>query len=158
MRYPPKKPVTQRAIAAIHSFYAPAFGKEAPEIPKPRAPSRDLEHKSQAAACQWWRYECKRYGLPEFSLFAVPAGGHRHMLTAVRLKAEGVRRGIPDMMLAVVRAPYAGLFLEGKTEEGRVSDEQKEVMAYLVKAGYRCEVPRSTVDYMTYIQDYLGAK
>ncbi len=78
------------------------------------------------------------------------------MLTAVRLKAEGVRKGIPDMMLAVVRAPYAGLFLEGKTEDGRLSDEQKEVIAYLKKAGYRCEVPRSPEDYMAWIGNYLG--
>lgn len=34
----PAKQITKREIAAIHSFYAPAYGKTAPEIPAARAP------------------------------------------------------------------------------------------------------------------------
>jgi hypothetical protein len=34
----PAKQITKREIAAIHSFYAPAFDRVAPEIPAARAP------------------------------------------------------------------------------------------------------------------------
>lgn len=34
-------------------------------------------------------------------MFAILNGGHRHKKTAVDLKAEGVKAGVPDMFIAV---------------------------------------------------------
>jgi hypothetical protein len=153
----PAKQITKREIAAIHAFYAPAYGKEAPEIPKARAPSRDLEHKEQVAVIQWWKLAHKGFGLPEFALFAVPNGGSRHMLTAVRLKAEGVRPGIPDLMLATPSKDnlLRGLFIEMKAKEGRESKEQIEVREFLNEQGYWSVVCYGADEAIDCIKSYL---
>lgn len=56
--------------------------------------------------------------------YAVPNGGHRHLYTAQKLKAEGTRRGTPDLCFVLPGGRAA--FLELKAEKGRLSDDQKE--------------------------------
>ena len=61
-----------------------------------RRTRRDGEHVEQAALFRW--AEFARARLPELTLLhAIPNGGHRHKATAARLKAEGVKRGVPDL-------------------------------------------------------------
>lgn len=55
--------------------------------------------------------------------FAVPNGGHRHIRTATKLKAEGVRPGVPDLCFVLPGGRFAGLEL--KSKKGRLSPEQK---------------------------------
>lgn len=61
--------------------------------------------------------------------FHVPNGGSRRHLEAARLKASGVKAGVPDVVI-VTRPPrypaMPGVVLELKTEQGRVSPEQEE--------------------------------
>lgn len=53
--------------------------------------------------------------MPELRLlFAIPNGGLRDRITASRLKAEGVKAGVPDLMLPVSRGGYCGQFIELK--------------------------------------------
>lgn len=155
----PKQPITKREIAAIHAFYGPAFGRAAPDIPAARAPSRDLEHKEQVAVIQWWHLAHKQFRLPEFALFAIPNGGHRHMLTAVRLKAEGVRSGIPDLFLAFAKLDergnlFGGLFIEMKSKEGTESTAQGDVRTYLTKY-YQSVVAYGADEAISLIKAYL---
>lgn len=84
------------------------------------------------------------------SVFAVPNGGHRHPAVAARLKAEGVRRGVPDILCLVPRPlppaghpvdsapwfPYHGLAIELKRPGGHVAPEQDAWLARLTAAGY----------------------
>ena len=59
--------------------------------------------------------------------FAIPNGGLRSKKTAARLKAEGVKAGVPDIFLPVSVGIWSGLFIEMKrTKGGRLSDEQRE--------------------------------
>jgi hypothetical protein len=54
--------------------------------------------------------------------FAVPNGGFRHIYTAQKLKAEGTRRGTPDLCFVL---PFGlAAFLELKAEKGRQSPDQ----------------------------------
>jgi hypothetical protein len=80
---------------------------------------------------------------PELKLaFAIPNGGLRDKRTAGALRAEGVKSGVPDIFLPVARGVWHGLFVELKRPksvgkaEGTVSNEQKEYIAELQKAGY----------------------
>ena len=88
-------------------------------------------------------------------LFAVPNGGKRSRIQACILKGEGVRAGVPDLFLAVARGGYHGLFLELKTEKGRISEAQLEMHARLAKQRYFVAVPRSVGEALEVIQQYL---
>lgn len=70
---------------------------------------------------------------PGTRIFAIPNGGLRNMTTAKKLKAEGVRPGVPDLFVPAWR-----LWIEMKRTKGhRVSPEQKDWINYLEGVGYR---------------------
>lgn len=77
------------------------------------------------------------------------------MLEAVGLKAEGVRKGIPDLQMDVARGQYHGLRIEMKRAKGVVSPEQKEVHQFLAGQGYRIIVAFTSQEAINAIDDYL---
>ena len=81
-------------------------------VGKRAAPERAI----QVAIVKALRQHCK------FVWFAVPNGGKRHIHTAIKMKAEGVRAGTPDLVFVLPQGRAA--FLELKSEEGRLSDAQ----------------------------------
>ena len=90
-------------------------------------------------------------------LFAIPNGGDRNILVAAKLKKEGVRRGVPDMFLALPRGGWHGLFIEMKRRRGgTVSAEQKAYIAELRAAGYIAEVCRGCDDAFAVFAAYLN--
>jgi hypothetical protein len=113
------------------------------------------EHQSQCAVISWWRLACNGYGLPEFALFAIPNGGARDPVTGALLKAEGVRPGIPDLMLAVKRGDCGGLVIEMKKVGNQTKTAQKEVLAYFNHAGYACDVCWTAEAAIATIKHYL---
>ena len=70
--------------------------------------------------------------------FAIGNGGKRHPKVAREMKEEGVTPGVPDICVIHARQAY---FVEiKKAKGGRVSKEQKVMMARLVGAGAVCAV------------------
>lgn len=90
-------------------------------------------------------------------LFAIPSGGKRHIITAVRLKAEGVRAGIPDLMLAVPRGRWHGLFIELKVGRRKPTVQQKIWITKLRQQGYWVEVCWGFEQAKEAILEYLRA-
>ena len=78
------------------------------------------------------------------------------MITGARLKAEGVRPGIPDLMLVAPRGKYKGLFIEMKKPPNHPNDDQKKVISYLDSQGYCCLVKYNAETAITSISSYLG--
>src|SRR5260221_619127 len=80
------------------------------EIRRPvdKRPVGPTEHQEQCVVISWWWLQHEIYAIPGFALFAVPNGGARDPITGSRLKAEGVRRGTPDLILARPTARYHG--------------------------------------------------
>ncbi len=118
---------------------------------------RNLEHQSQAAVIQWFAYAHKGLGLPEFALFAVPnAGAGAQRGQAGKMKAEGARSGIPDLLLPVARRGRIGLAIEMKAPKGRISDSQAIVLPWFAEQGWRVEVCYSSGAAIDAIKDYLG--
>lgn len=115
------------------------------------------EHAEQVALCDWWRPYARTHGIPEGLLFAIPNGGRRDKITGARLKAEGVRAGVPDMFLAVPRQNAPGLFLELKKQKGgRVSENQKTMHEALSQAGYPVCICWGWDEAKRAIEDYIG--
>ena len=110
------------------------------------------EDQEQAMFFEWlsWQKE------PEYRMaFAIPNGGKRHITTGMRLKATGVRKGVPDIFLPVARGKYHGLFIEMKSEKGTVRKNQKEWHDALRTQGYKVEVCRGCDQAIKEIQEYL---
>jgi len=80
----------------------------------------DSEHVHQRRYVEWVRLKHK------VRIFAIPNGGKRGRLEAMRLVAEGVSKGVPDLYVPAWR-----LWVEMKTETGRVSKEQADWHEYL---------------------------
>ena len=60
-------------------------------------------------------FEVNAHKYPELlQVFHVANGGYRHKATAGKLKALGVRAGVPDLLLLVPRGKYHGMALELK--------------------------------------------
>jgi len=73
-----------------------------------------------------------------------------------RMKREGQKKGVPDLVLACPRNGYHGLFIELKTAKGRVSPEQSEWLQQLSEQGYRAEVCRGADAAIKTLQEYLN--
>ena len=102
--------------------------------------------------------------------FAVPNGGARGaagsrdaILNGAAMKAEGVKRGVSDIFVAVPRfgfnktnsMMYCGLFVEMKTIIGVESDEQKAFGAAVTAQGYAYCVCRGWMQGYATIRAYM---
>jgi hypothetical protein len=113
------------------------------------------EHLEQVALFRWmWANRAKH---PAFDLgFAIPNGGARHIAVARKLKAEGVKAGVPDIFIPWPSGKSHGFFVEMKSEKGVVSGSQDVYMQSLLNVGYAVEVCRSWIEAAELICDYLG--
>lgn len=91
-------------------------------------------------------------------LFAIPNEGSRSKAHGARLKAQGLRAGVPDLMFAWPTDTAPGLFIEMKAKKGQVSEHQKKWLARLREAGYRAEVCYGMEEAKNLILEYLGAE
>lgn len=74
-------------------------------------------------------------------LFHIPNGGSRHIAEASKLKAMGVKAGVPDLFLPITKYERSGLFIELKRPKtGIVSKEQSEWLEQLGCQGYATAV------------------
>lgn len=73
------------------------------------------------------------------------------------MRAEGLRRGVPDICLPVARGGYHGLYIELKRlHGGRVSPEQLEWIDALNQQGYCACVCKGWEAAAAEIGKYLG--
>jgi hypothetical protein len=117
------------------------------------------EHIEQVNFFYWsWLNRAKH---PAFELiFAIPNGGARHPAVARKLKDEGVKSGVPDIFIPwpMPEKRLFGMWIEMKSEKGRVSDTQNWWMEKLKSVGYHHVVCRSWQDAATCACEYLDLK
>ena len=93
---------------------------------------QQTEHEIQRAAVQWIRQNTP------YLVYAIPNGGKRGRLEAMRLVVEGVTAGMPDLHI-----PALKLWIEMKTPAGAVSPVQKQIHERLRSEGQTVVVCRS---------------
>lgn len=118
------------------------------------------EHEIQAQLMAWAGLMAGQY--PELSLlFAIPnevrIPGRAGMLTVQRMKAEGMKKGVPDLCLPVARNGYYGLFLENKKPDGAVRAEQAWWLDKLCAQGYLAVAVFSLEEAIEVLTEYLRA-
>jgi len=123
----------------------------------------------QAAVIAWAQSKLRDWPELKF-LFHTPNGGARNVVVAGQLKAMGVKRGVPDLLLPLVCWIYKddagvvggvkhvrnGLAVEMKSDTGALTPEQKEWFAHLTAQGWVCTVARSAEEAITALASYLA--
>lgn len=117
-----------------------------------------LEAEEQATYFEWWALFARTHRLPEQLCFAVPNGGHRHPAVARKLKAQGVRAGVPDVHLDIPAGGFHGLRLEFKRvgEDVRNGSAQEAHIDALRRRGYNAMVVKSATEAVHLTKVYLS--
>ena len=115
---------------------------------------KQTEHEEQKKLFLWVKAQSAKH--PQLTMmFAIPNGGQRNIVTATKLKAEGVKSGVPDIMLAFPSEHSHGLFIELKSTNGKVSENQRQWLGALAYSGYQCNVCYSFNEAKKVIEEYL---
>lgn len=91
-------------------------------------------------------------------IYHVPNGGHRVKAVAAKLKGQGVKAGVPDLVLPMARGGYFGLYIEFKAKppyDAPVSASQDAYLQQLIAQGYLAIVCRGGIDAVEAIRAYL---
>lgn len=114
-----------------------------------------FEEQEQIMLFQWAKLHEKKY--PQLKwLYHVPNGGQRNKATAARLKAAGVKAGVPDLCLPCPMGGYAGLYIELKYGKNKPSKNQQEWLEYLANAGYYTAVCYGFAEAVKTLKEYLS--
>ena len=116
------------------------------------------EAQEQMTLFSWAAMQSGKY--PELNLlYHVPIGGSRHKAEAGRLRAVGVKAGVPDLCLPVARGGNHGLYIELKRQRGgRISEEQVRWIEELMKQGYSAAICRGWQEAARTLVEYLQQK
>ena len=113
---------------------------------------KTIESNIQQNCVKWFKLAFKRLAP---LLFAVPNGGARSAITGAILKAEGVTKGVADLLLLVPNSQFHGLCIEMKTKQGHQSPSQKAWQCAVEAQGYKYIVVRSLDQFMGEVTRYL---
>ena len=125
--------------------------------------SNQLPAPSEATEQTWlfeWIAQMAYLRWPELELaFHIPNGGSRNKIEAARLKAQGVKAGVPDIFVSVPRGGYHGLYIEMKRQRGgKMREGQKDMIPKLRAQGYRVEVCKGFHPAADLIEQYMTGK
>ena len=87
------------------------------------------------------------------------AGGKNKFAIINKMKAEGWKKGVSDLQLALPKGGYNGLFIEMKKANGKESDlkpDQIEFMEAMRLVGYRAEWCAGSNEAINLIDNYMA--
>lgn len=124
---------------------------------------KHIEHQHQCALISW----AYRTRIPPAAdiepgstigdyIFSVPLGGRRNPIEAKRLKAEGAKAGVSDLILPIRRKGLAGLFLEMKAPGEKPTKLQEAWLERMERAGYLATYRDNWIEAACVICRYLG--
>ena len=116
---------------------------------------KDLEHQHQKALVAWAGYAAAAD--PRLRLlYAVPNAAKRGPAVAGRMKAEGLRAGVPDLHLPIPIGEYAGLWIEMKAGKNKPTADQEYWLTSLAEYGHACVVCYGWEQAKKAIEEYLA--
>lgn len=121
-------------------------------------PPAPTEEQEQMAVFTWAALAARVGGQPELALLHhTPNGGLRDKVTAGRLKAAGVKPGVPDLHLPVARRGYHGLWIEMKRADrsNHPTPEQTWWHERLRAEGHHVAVCYGADEAISAIEEYL---
>ena len=75
-----------------------------------------------------------------------------------KMKAEGLKTGLPDILIFEPRGGFNGLMIELKSKTGKTSDDQKKWIKALNDRGYKALVCKGLDSAINSLETYLALK
>ena len=112
------------------------------------------ESQEQICLFQWAMYHEQKFSELRL-LYHVPNGGRRDKKEAVSLKRQGVKAGVPDLVLPTARGGFFGLYIELKVGKNKPTVKQLEWIAQLKEQNYCVKVCYGWREAADTIENYL---
>ena len=113
------------------------------------------ESKTQQACIKWFRYHFTKHVICSIPNGAVLSGDKMQRIRQwKRLQSEGALPGMPDVFIAMRNDKCNGLFIEFKSEKGKLTETQKAIHALLINAGYCVKICRTLDEFISIIKTY----
>lgn len=108
------------------------------------------EDNLQISCVEWFRLQ-----YPKKIVLAIPNGGRRNMIEAVRLKKMGVLAGVSDLFIPEPSSKFHGLWIELKSKTGRLTDYQETFISAMEDRGYQAKVIRDFSSFCQLVINYF---
>ena len=112
------------------------------------------EYLIQAKLIMWCRSHSDRR---LHNIYAHTNGMRSSVTEGVKQKRAGAVAGLPDLFLPVMSGGWGGLYVELKTEKGKLSAIQRDWLGRLSLAGYKAVVAFGLEQAKAVIEEYLVA-
>jgi VRR-NUC domain len=110
------------------------------------------EDRIQQECSMWFKNTYKEH---RNKFFMIHNGGTKKKARAALDVSMGITKGVPDSFLSMSRRGYNGLYVEFKTEIGKLSSVQSEVIAEFIKENYFVSVIKNIDDFKKLIWWYF---
>ncbi|RQR65348.1 VRR-NUC domain-containing protein [Burkholderia sp. Bp9125] len=124
---------------------------------RPRKGKREAEGEEQAELLRQFR---ALYPVDGELLIHIPNGGSRkNAFEGWRLKQQGVRAGVSDLLLPIARGGYFGLWIEFKAappNDAEPTEAQLEWLALMRARNYRAELCLGVAAALQVLVDYMS--
>ena len=109
----------------------------------------------QAAVFCYFQLQRIKYPATKW-LYATPNGGKRDIKSAARLKATGVKSGVPDLFLPIRRGLFSGLWIELKKDHKQKASKEQLIWIDMLRCqGYAALVCVGWIEAKQVIECYL---
>ena len=122
-----------------------------------KKPIKHTEANYQQQVIEWskWAYKCNPIAYPNLDLLHCSLNGVKlSALQATKSKQQGMLSGVPDLFLPVPIGGYHGLFIEMKSDKGRLSTNQTWFLSKVELLGYKIAVCYSADEAIKTIENY----
>ena len=120
---------------------------------------KHLESTHQAQVIEWskWAYKTGKY--PMLNMLHCSLNGVKLSATQARIaKAQGMLSGVPDLLLPMKKNGHHGLYIEMKSEKGRLTENQQWFLSNAESLGYKTAVCYSAKEAIDAIESYYSDK
>ena len=116
---------------------------------------KHIESIQQTQVIEWSRWAYKTGKYPMLNMLHCSLNGVKLSGTQAKIaKGQGMLSGVPDLFLPVPKNGFHGLFIEMKSEKGRLTDNQHWFLTNADSLGYKTAVCYSAKEAISAIQAY----
>ena len=123
--------------------------------PRTKKPIKHTEANYQQQVVEWARWAHRSGKYPNLDLLHCSLNGVKLSGTQAKIaKGQGMLSGVPDLFLPVPIGGYHGLFIEMKSDKGRLSENQQWFLNKVELLGYKIAVCYSANEAIKTIENY----